>query len=154
MISMRIMLDHPLVNAVIRFDGERILGVSLSGDHDDRISEGVPEFVRETVLKMERLLDGEMVEFDLSRVDLSVCTPYQLRVLRVVSGIPWGSTMSYGELAEAAGGSPRSAGSALAANPFPIIIPCHRVIRSDGSPGGYQGGTELKRILLKKEGAL
>ena len=150
---MRIMLDHPLVNAVIRFDGERILGVSLSGDHDDRISEGCRSLSRDSI-KDGRLLDGEMVEVDLSRVDLSVCTPYQLRVLRVVSGIPWGSTMSYGELAEAAGGSPRSAGSALAANPFPIIIPCHRVIRSDGSPGGYQGGTELKRILLKKEGAL
>ncbi len=78
-------------------------------------------------------------------------TEYQKRVWKAVMAIPYGETRTYRWVADVAGGSPRSAGNALGANPIPIIIPCHRVLRKDGSIGGYSSGTEIKRYLLKLE---
>jgi methylated-DNA-[protein]-cysteine S-methyltransferase len=76
-------------------------------------------------------------------------------VLRVTSQIPYGGVLSYAEVAAEAG-SPRgfrAAGNALGANPLPIVVPCHRVLRSGGSLGGYGGGLPRKRWLLELEGA-
>ncbi len=78
-------------------------------------------------------------------------TEYQRRVWSVVASIPCGETRSYSWVAERAGGSPRAVGQALARNPFPLIIPCHRVVGKDGSLTGYAGGLELKRRLLEME---
>ena len=78
-------------------------------------------------------------------------TEYQRRVWESITEIPYGETRTYGWVAERAGGSPRSAGNALGANPIPIIIPCHRVVRADGSIGGFSSGTELKKGLLDME---
>ncbi len=78
-------------------------------------------------------------------------TGYQKKVWRVAMEIPYGEIRTYEWIAEKAGGSPRSAGNALGANPIPIIIPCHRVIRKDGSLGGYSSGTGIKRILIEHE---
>lgn len=75
------------------------------------------------------------------------------RVLEAAAAIPYGKTRSYGELASAAG-SPRSAravGNVMAGNPFPVLIPCHRVIRSTGDAGGFGGGSELKAWMLEME---
>ena len=68
--------------------------------------------------------------------------------------IPYEETISYGELARRAGkeGAARAAGQALAANPVPLLVPCHRVICADGSLGGFAGGLEMKRRLLELEG--
>jgi methylated-DNA-[protein]-cysteine S-methyltransferase len=77
-------------------------------------------------------------------------------VLRQTARIPYGKTRSYKEMAERAG-SPRAvraAGSALGSNPIPIVVPCHRVLRTGGALGGYGGGLELKQALLELEGAL
>ena len=77
-------------------------------------------------------------------------------MLRVTSEIPYGGVLSYREVAADAG-SPRgsrAAGNALGSNPIPIVIPCHRVLRSGGALGGYGGGLERKRWLLELEGAL
>ena len=77
-------------------------------------------------------------------------------MLRVTSEIPYGGVLSYAEVAADAG-SPRgsrAAGNALGSNPIPIVIPCHRVLRSGGALGGYGGGLERKRWLLELEGAL
>ena len=90
-------------------------------------------------------------------------TPYRLlvsefdrRVLDVVAKIPYGETLSYREVALRAGfpRAFRAAGGALGRNPLPIIVPCHRVIRSDGGLGGFGGGIEIKKYLLELEGAL
>jgi methylated-DNA-[protein]-cysteine S-methyltransferase len=81
-------------------------------------------------------------------------TPFQLRVWQELRKIPYGATISYKELAARAG-SPRgfrAVGQANGANPIPIIIPCHRVINTDGSLGGYSSGLERKRWLLRHEG--
>jgi methylated-DNA-[protein]-cysteine S-methyltransferase len=78
------------------------------------------------------------------------------RVLGVTSEIPYGGVLSYAEVAADAG-SPRgfrAAGNALGSNPIPIVIPCHRVLRSGGALGGYGGGLERKRFLLELEGAM
>jgi len=90
------------------------------------------------------------------RLDWTLVGGFGRRVLRVTSQIPYGGVLSYAEVAADAG-SPRgsrAAGNALGSNPLPIVIPCHRVLRSGGALGGYGGGPERKRWLLELEGAL
>lgn len=83
-------------------------------------------------------------------------SPFAAAVLGEVIRIPRGCTLSYGEVAARAGSplAARAAGNILARNPFPIIIPCHRVIRGDGTTGGFGGGEKLKVRLLRAEGAI
>ncbi len=85
------------------------------------------------------------------RVELEGATEFQRRVLGVVAGIPYGETRSYSWVAERVGSSPRAVGQALARNPCPLLIPCHRVVEKDGGLGGYSGGADLKRKLLELE---
>jgi methylated-DNA-[protein]-cysteine S-methyltransferase len=88
-------------------------------------------------------------------VDRALMGPFARRVLGVTAQIPYGRVLSYGEVAAQAG-SPRgsrAAGNALGSNPVPIVIPCHRVLRSGGALGGYGGGLERKRWLLELERA-
>jgi methylated-DNA-[protein]-cysteine S-methyltransferase len=82
-------------------------------------------------------------------------TPFQLRVWQELRRIPWGRTISYGELARRVDNpkASRAVGQANGANPIPLIIPCHRVIAADGSLGGYSSGLDRKRWLLRHEGA-
>jgi methylated-DNA-[protein]-cysteine S-methyltransferase len=99
-------------------------------------------------------LEGEEIEFSLDVADLSLCTEFQQLVLRAEHRIPRGSVSTYQLIARHLGrrNGARAVGSALANNPFPLIVPCHRAIRSDRHPGGYQGGPEMKRALLQMEG--
>ncbi len=90
-------------------------------------------------------------EFDLA-LDLRG-TLYRMRVWEEMQRIPYGSTVSYGELAVRIGGHARAVGTASAHNQIPIIIPCHRVVAADGSLRGYGGGLPMKRFLLSLEGA-
>jgi methylated-DNA-[protein]-cysteine S-methyltransferase len=80
-------------------------------------------------------------------------TPFQKEVWRALLDIPYGETISYGELAERLGkpGAARAVGLANGRNPLPIVVPCHRVIGSDGSLTGYGGGIDIKRALLEHE---
>jgi O-6-methylguanine DNA methyltransferase len=110
-------------------------------------------------LVMEQLREyfsARRVNFDLP-VDLSVLTPFQREVLSTACRISRGQVWTYQQVAEAMGRpkSSRPVGQALARNPVPIVIPCHRVVASDGSLGGYSGGSGLaaKRWLLRLEGA-
>jgi len=83
-------------------------------------------------------------------------TPFQLRVWQELGRIPWGQTISYGELARRVGNpkAARAVGQANAVNPIPLITPCHRVIAANGGLGGYSSGLDRKRWLLYHEGAL
>lgn len=104
--------------------------------------------------RVGRFLEGQAVDFDLGIVALERCSEFQARVLQAEYRIPRGCVSTYGRIAGHLG-MPRAAravGGALARNPFPIIIPCHRAIRSDGRLGGFQGGLEMKRALLELEG--
>ena len=91
-------------------------------------------------------------------VDLSGCTPFQRKVLLSVKDIPYGQMITYAELAKRIGdpNALRAVGQALRRNPIPVAIPCHRVVHSDGTLGGYGGaiGSERKVKLLKLEGAI
>ena len=91
-------------------------------------------------------------------LDLSQATPFQQSVLQTTQRIPTGTLWTYGQMARAIGKpqASRAVGQALGRNPVPIVIPCHRVVASDGSLGGYSGGggIESKRMLLALEGAL
>ena len=110
-----------------------------------------PGAIKKLLDSIRMFLDGCEVDFDLSVLDFGGCTEYQRRVLDVVSSIPRGSTLTYSEVAARAGGSPRSAAGALSRNPFPLVIPCHRVVLSNGSLGGYNGGIARKKWLIDHE---
>jgi len=104
--------------------------------------------------ELVRYLAGEPIEPSSKLLDPTTCTPFQWRVLTVAKAIPRGEVRTYAWLAAQVGcpRGARAAGNALARNPFPLILPCHRVVRGDGSLGGYHGGREMKRALLKMEG--
>jgi methylated-DNA-[protein]-cysteine S-methyltransferase len=103
---------------------------------------------------IDAFLHGEEVCFSLDVLRFDLCTPFQKRVLLADYAIPRGRVSTYQLIAKHLKhqNGARAVGSALAANPFPIVIPCHRVVRSDGSLGGYQGGFKMKRALLEMEG--
>ena len=103
---------------------------------------------------MTCFLEGEAVHFDLAILALEWCSDFQTRVLMAEHKIPRGCVSTYGTIARHLGvpRGARAVGGALARNPFPIIIPCHRAIRSDGRLGGFQGGPDMKRALLEFEG--
>ena len=104
--------------------------------------------------RLRRFLEGEAIVFDLAMVALEACGEFQRKVLLAEYGIPRGWVSTYGRIARHVGapGAGRAVGTALAQNPFPIIIPCHRAVRADGQIGDYQGGGEMKRALLAMEG--
>ena len=99
-----------------------------------------------------RYLEGDNVDFMQYSLDLSHMTDFERDVLRQTRMIPYGQTITYSELAIHVGRptATRAVGQALAKNPYPIIIPCHRVVARSG-PGGYMGGVELKTRLLELE---
>lgn len=107
-----------------------------------------PKKEEEALLKC--WLEGGRVPWEL--LDLSGLTDFQREVLELVATIPLGETLTYGEVAERLGkpGAARAVGQALKANPFPLIVPCHRVVGSKGL-GGYSSGVELKKRLLEIE---
>ncbi|HJH30320.1 MAG TPA: methylated-DNA--[protein]-cysteine S-methyltransferase [Methanosarcinaceae archaeon] len=101
---------------------------------------------------ISRYLKGEMVDFLKYEPDLSNLTEFEQDVLNETRKILYGTTITYSELADRIGssGSARAVGQALSKNPYPIVIPCHRVVARSGI-GGYSGGVELKKRLLDLE---
>jgi methylated-DNA-[protein]-cysteine S-methyltransferase len=105
--------------------------------------------------ELEEYFSGSRRDFDVP-LDRTLMSAFARRILAATSAIPYGSVSTYNEMAAAAG-SPRgsrAAGNALGSNPIPLLVPCHRVLRSGGNLGGYAGGPERKRWLLEREGAL
>jgi methylated-DNA-[protein]-cysteine S-methyltransferase len=114
-----------------------------------------PARVDEPRRELDEYFAGRRMEFDLS-IDWSVLRGFTLKVLRETARIDFGELRSYADVASAAG-SPRAvraAGNALGANPMPVVVPCHRVVRTGGAIGGYTGGLERKQFLLRLEGTL
>ena len=103
--------------------------------------------------ELDEYFAGKRTRFELS-VDLSALTPFQQRVLAATKRVPFGSVKSYAQIAARAGmpTASRATGNALGANPIPIVVPCHRIVGSDGSLHGYAGGLDRKRWLLELEG--
>jgi methylated-DNA-[protein]-cysteine S-methyltransferase len=137
----------------------------LDGADEDAVLSELAARISPRVLAAPRKLDdplreldeyfaGRRQRFDVG-LDWRLTQGFGRRVLKATARIPYGAVSTYKRVASAAG-SPRgfrAAGNALGSNPLPIIVPCHRVLHSDGGLGGYTGGTERKRVLLGVEGA-
>lgn len=106
------------------------------------------------VQEFQAYFNGKRVTFNGVSLDLHTATPFQRKVWEAARSIPYGQTRSYRWVAEKIGKpeAARAVGQALGKNPIPVIIPCHRVIASDGKLGGFALGLEMKRTLLRLEG--
>lgn len=113
-----------------------------------------PQRLDATARALDEYFSGRRQVFDLP-LDLRLTGGFRREVLGRLTGIAYGQTMSYAAMAATAGRpkASRAVGTACATNPVPIVIPCHRVVRSDGTLGGYLGGLEIKRQLLALESA-
>lgn len=134
---------------IVESDGQiaEIRFVQISeGECDDTVP------LRTAAMQLQEYFSGHRRVFDLPLVPAR--TPFQARVRTAMREIPYGQTRSYGELAHSAGGAPRAIGQACGANPLPVVVPCHRVVGTNGL-GGYSGGQGLatKRLLLALEGS-
>ena len=132
-------------------DAEELLG-ELAERVSPRVLEA-PNRLDEARRELDLYFDGKLQRFDLP-VDWQLSEGFRLRVLRAISRIPYGETRSYTEMAASAGNerAVRAAGTACGRNPVPLVVPCHRVLRSGGALGGYGGGLPMKEALLELEG--
>jgi methylated-DNA-[protein]-cysteine S-methyltransferase len=105
--------------------------------------------------ELEEYFEGKRLDFDIP-LDWSLTKGFTRRVLRATAKVPYGQVSTYRQVATKAGNerAVRAAGNALGANPIPIVVPCHRILRTGGSLGGYGGGVPRKEFLLRLEGAL
>ena len=144
----RITMDSPCGALTVWADGNALVRLTF-GSADGCGSE--TPLLRKARTELADYFSGKRRTFDLPLAPTG--TPFQQAIWRALCTIPYGTTLSYAQLAERAGhpGACRAAGTANGKNPLPILIPCHRVIHTDGSLGGYSSGLEIKRILLKLE---
>jgi len=114
-----------------------------------------PAKLDEARRELELYFEGKLTEFELP-IDWQLTGGFRGKVQRAIHRIPFGETRSYAELARSAGNerAVRAAGTACGTNPIPIVVPCHRVLRSGGALGNYGGGVPMKEALLKLEGVL
>ncbi|MGO8864101.1 MAG: methylated-DNA--[protein]-cysteine S-methyltransferase [Acidimicrobiales bacterium] len=146
-------MDSPIGRLVLGSDGDRLVGVWLPNDAGAPrpVGDDAPAVLRESAAQLEEYFAGGRREFDIPLGFDG--TEFQRHVWDELTRIPFGETISYGELAQRVGrpkGS-RAVGQANGKNPIPIVVPCHRVLARDGI-GGYGGGLPLKRALLALEG--
>jgi methylated-DNA-[protein]-cysteine S-methyltransferase len=138
----------------LAFPGEEGVVEQLAGRLSPRVLEA-PERLDDVRRELDEYFTGARDEFDLP-LDWSLSRGFARKVLRATARIGFGETSTYAAVAGKAG-SPRAvraAGNALGANPIPVVVPCHRVLRTGGALGGYAGGPERKEFLLRLEGAL
>lgn len=155
--------DSPFGPLLLAATPAGLITIGLPSLPSDRLLERLAFEVSPRVLEAPGRLDpvrrqldeyfaGRRKRFDLT-LDYSLSHGFLRAALGVVASIPYGETLSYAEVAAEAG-SPRAhraAGTACATNPIPIVVPCHRVLRSGGGLGGYGGGLEMKHALLEME---
>jgi methylated-DNA-[protein]-cysteine S-methyltransferase len=130
----------------------------LLADLAERVSPRVleaPASLDEARRELDLYFEGKLDHFDLP-LDWRLSSGFRQRVLRSINRIPYGETRSYTEMARKAGNerAVRAAGSACGSNPIPLVVPCHRVLRTGGALGGYGGGLPMKQALLELEGVL
>ncbi|HET7485208.1 MAG TPA: methylated-DNA--[protein]-cysteine S-methyltransferase [Solirubrobacterales bacterium] len=112
-----------------------------------------PARLDEARRELDLYFEGKLTEFDLP-IDWQLTDGFRKKVQRAIARIPYGQTRSYTEMARSAGNerAVRAAGTACGSNPIPIVVPCHRVLRTGGGLGGYGGGLPMKEALLQLEG--
>ncbi|MGN6558184.1 MAG: methylated-DNA--[protein]-cysteine S-methyltransferase [Solirubrobacterales bacterium] len=134
-------------------DADELL-VDLAERVSPRVLEA-PGELDETRRELDLYFEGKLERFDLP-LDWRLSGGFRQRVLRAINRIPYGQTRSYTEMARKAGNerAVRAAGTACGSNPIPLVVPCHRVLRTGGALGGYGGGLPMKEALLELEGVL
>lgn len=150
-------LDSPIGHLAGVVGGDALVILNLPAGSRPRIETLPPggAAARRVRDRLAHYFDGDLAALDAVAAEPAGGTPFQRRVWRTLRSIPAGSTISYGALAARIGAprAVRAVGSANGANPIPLVLPCHRVIASDGSLGGYGGGLPMKEWLLRHEGA-
>jgi methylated-DNA-[protein]-cysteine S-methyltransferase len=156
-------LDTPVGSLLLAATPSGIVRIAFSREDHDRVLGQLAETISPRILwsparldpaarELEEYFTGRRRRFDVP-LDWRLSRGFRRAVLDRLLEIDYGATASYSAVAAAAGNprAVRAAGTACATNPLPLIVPCHRVLRSDGSLGGYGGGLEVKRALLDLE---
>ncbi|QXC60734.1 methylated-DNA--[protein]-cysteine S-methyltransferase [Aquihabitans sp. G128] len=145
--------DHGLVRVAFEVEDHDAVLEELAGAVSPRILRSAPR-TDEVARELDEYFAGTRHRFDVP-VDLQLASGFRRTVLEHLAAIAYGRTESYAEVARAAGspGAVRAVGTACARNPVPLVVPCHRVVRSDGTSGQYRGGAAAKLALLALEQA-
>ncbi len=158
-------IDTPVGSLLLAATSQGLVRVAFEGEGHDAVLASLAVAVSPRLLAAPRRLDGVARQLDeyfaghrrtfALAIDLQLAHGFRHAVLAQLNAIPYGSTASYAAVARAAGrpSAVRAAASACSHNPTPVVIPCHRVVRADGSLGQYLGGKEAKRRLLDLESA-
>jgi methylated-DNA-[protein]-cysteine S-methyltransferase len=158
--------DSPFGPLLLAATGRGLVKVSLPGYVPEEALEEIAARISPRLLEaparldavrreLDLYFDGKLTEFDLP-LDWQLTTGFRRKAQRAIARIPYGQTRSYTQVAASAGNgrAVRAAGTACGSNPIPIVVPCHRVLRSGGALGGYGGGLPMKEALLRLEGVL
>jgi methylated-DNA-[protein]-cysteine S-methyltransferase len=159
-------VDSPFGMLLVAATPQGLVRVNLPAYDPDETLEQLAREVSPRVLEaparldaarrqLELYFEGRLTDFELP-LDWRLSSDFRRRALRAVARIPYGETRTYTQIARTAGNerAVRAAGTACGANPIPIVVPCHRVLRSGGALGGYGGGLPMKEGLLRLEGSL
>lgn len=159
-------IDSPLGKLLLAATPKGLVRVAYASEDHDKVLEALSEKISPRILRAPQRLEVVAREIDEYfakhrrtfdvKLDLSLSHGFRLLVQTHLPEIEYGQTRSYRDIAELVGNprAVRAVGTACATNPLPIVVPCHRVLRSDGSLGGYIGGLEAKTILLTLEAAV
>jgi methylated-DNA-[protein]-cysteine S-methyltransferase len=155
--------DSPVGRLLVAVTSVGVLRIAFEREHHDEVLSSLANRISARILQsathtdhIRRELDeyfaGTRAAFTLT-IDWALVAGFQRSILDAANHLLYGSTVSYAEIASAAGNSKavRAAGTALGKNPIPIVIPCHRILRANGTLGGYLGGTEAKALLIETE---
>jgi methylated-DNA-[protein]-cysteine S-methyltransferase len=158
-------LDTPVGTLLLAATGQGLVRVAFASEDHDLVLQQLADRVSPRVLRAPARLDaaareldeyfaGRRSRFDLP-LDFRLSRGFRRAVLSHLNEIGYGTTASYAAVAAAAGNpkAVRAAATACATNPLPLVVPCHRVVRSDGTIGGYAGGVDVKKALLALEAA-
>ncbi len=158
--------DSPFGALLLATTPRGLVRVGLPNQDPDELLTDLAERVSPRVLEapapleqarreLDLYFEGKLTGFDLA-LDWRLTEGFRARVQRAIARIPYGQTRSYTQMAKSAGNerAVRAAGTACGSNPLPLIVPCHRVLRSGGGLGGYGGGLPMKEALLRLEGVL
>ena len=158
-------IDTPVGSLLLAATDLGLVRVAYANENHDVVLQTLAEQISPRILQSRARLDetareldeyfaGRRHSFDIT-LDWRLSKGFRSIVLHALPGISYGQTASYAAVAQLAGNpkAVRAVGSACATNPLPVVVPCHRVVRSDGAMGGYLGGIEAKRTLLSLEAA-
>jgi methylated-DNA-[protein]-cysteine S-methyltransferase len=159
-------LDSPVGDLLLAATDKGLVRIAYANENHDKVLDQLGARISPRILHAPARLDkaahelddyfaGTRTTFDLP-LDLQLASGFRLEVLEGLRNLAYGHTASYSAVAQAVGNprAVRAVGTACATNPLPVVVPCHRVVRSDGTIGNYLGGPEAKKTLLELEGAL